>query len=290
MGFVAHSQAGIFTATPPPTVNLLRSSSTSGCKGWCEADRGTHTDSQLCRGSGDLAIQCGGCNFCQSSPSGPTFRDIRGTPWAPKSDPGGCSVPAFGYGMEYRDDAIAVGDLRALGPLMIKTEPEGHRNCGQLYDIQCKNFAGVTGPKISAIVVSTCDVGDYSCGVDMVHSTWKKATKNADCCAVCTVELNKSSIFKNYEDMVCTFRADCGDCQYNPYYASVGLVNTKGKIVVSVSADGQSMRNNDGYNQFWDGNGPYNGNSKFVFTFADGNTHSCKYNELRKPSNVHIWY
>lgn len=178
---------------------------------------------------------------------------------------------------------------------MIKTEPEGHRNCGQLYDIQCKNFAGVTGPKISAVVVSTCDVSSYGCGVDMITSTWNKVTKNADFGeASCTAELNKSSIFKNHEGMVCSFRStdNCGDCQSNLYSTSVGLVNTKGKIVVSVRADGKSMRNNDNYNQFWDGgggNGPYNGNSKFVFTFADGNTRTCLYNELQKPSKVHIW-
>ena len=146
MGFVARSQTGIFTAPPQPEVNLLRSSSTSDCRDFCESDRGTHThtdsqlcgtgfmanlcggcdfcqpkddcqdfcesdrgthtDSQLC-GTGFLSNLCGGCNFCQSSPSGPTFTDIRGTHWADHSDPGGCAVPAFG-GMEYRDDAIAL--------------------------------------------------------------------------------------------------------------------------------------------------------------------------------------
>jgi len=182
MGFVARSQTGIFTAPPQPEVNLLRSSSTSDCRDFCESDRGTHTDSQLCGtgfmanlcggcnfcqpkddcqdfcesdrgthtdsqlcgtgfmanlcggcnfcqpkddcqdfcesdrgthtdsqlcGTGFLSNLCGGCNFCQSSPSGPTFTDIRGTHWADHSDPGGCAVPAFG-GMEYRDDAIAL--------------------------------------------------------------------------------------------------------------------------------------------------------------------------------------
>jgi len=235
--------------------------------------------------------QCSGCNFCQSSPSGPKVTDILGTRWADQSDPGGCALPEID-GLYYRDDAIAVGDMRALRSMMIKTE-QGHRNCGQLYNIQCTNDVGVEGPVLSSVVVGICDVKSGTCGVDMITPTWKVATSGMNPGeASCTVELNKSSIFKNYEDMVCTFRAECGDCQYNPGYASVALLNTKGKVVVSVIADGNPMRHNegtDGYNQFWDGNGPYNGNSEFIFTLDDGNTHSCKYNELRKPRNVHIW-
>ena len=52
------------------------------------------------------------------------------------------------------------------------------------------------------------------------------------------------------------------------------------------------MKNNDQFNQFWDGgcNGHMcEDDSEFVFAFDDGTTHTCKYSEFKKPSDTHIF-
>ena len=227
-------------------------------------------------------------------PTPPLVKDITGTWWADHSDTGGCAMPVFN-GMQYLDDGIAVGDEAALLTLKIKTDDD-KRMCGQVYDITCVNHDGVQGPTVSAVIASTCNVGKGNCGIDMVDETWDKATNNAiHGIATCTAELNKSSMFKDHDDMVCTFAAlngGCGDCQTNLYYTQVGLFNTKGKIVVSAKADGNEMTHNDEYNQFYEGasgKGAYNNKSEFVFTFEDGTTHSCLYGDLQRPQDVNIW-
>ena len=229
-------------------------------------------------------------------PTPPLVTDITGTWWNPgHSDKGGCAMPVFN-GMQYLDDGIAVGDEAALLTLKIKTDDD-KRMCGQVYDITCVNVDGVQGPTVSAVIASTCNAGKENCGIDMVDETWDKATNNAiHGIATCTAELNKSSMFKNHDDMVCTFAAlngGCGDCQTNLWYTQVGVFNTKGKIVVSAKADGNELDHNDLYNQYYQGasgtGGPYNKNSEFVFTFDDGTTHSCLYGDVQRPTDVHIW-
>jgi len=133
--------------------------------------------------------------------------------------------------------------------------------CGQVYDISCVNNDGVQIPVISAVVASTCESGRGSCGIDMVDSTWDAATSGADRDGIvqCTAELSSRSIFTNYDDMFCTLgiadSSHCSDCQSNPNWTMVALMNTDGEIVVSATADGNPMTHNDDYNQYYQGSG-----------------------------------
>ena len=54
------------------------------------------------------------------------------------------------------------------------TDAQGLRQglCGQVLNVDCGHGA------VEAVVVSTCNLGSATCGVDMIGKTWRRATAN----------------------------------------------------------------------------------------------------------------
>lgn len=155
--------------------------------------------------------------------------------------------------------------------------------CGQVLDVDCGN--GV----VSAVVVSTCNLGSPSCGVDLIGKTWRKATNNASPgIADCKVSLtNKNPL--NGSGPVCYHRpnSDIG----NAYFVALGVLNTSGKISASASIGGVSgSRGNDGWFLFYgDGSTLFTDDASVVFKYEDGSSSSFKIGECKNGGQTQIF-
>lgn len=185
---------------------------------------------------------------------------VDGTYWATSSDSGGCQVPTANYVIT---DAIALGQETALGNLVWK-----QGLCGQVLTINCGNG------DVDAIVVSTCNLGSTSCGVDMIAKTWNKATNNASPgVAACTVALSTKNPISGSAP-ICYHRpnSDVG----NAYSVTVSVFNTSGKLPSSAVIAGISgTRGNDDWFQFnSNGQNLFTDTATVTFTYEDGSSDS----------------
>ncbi|XP_055304078.1 uncharacterized protein LOC129569349 [Sitodiplosis mosellana] len=201
--------------------------------------------------------------------------NIRGTFWADRSDAGGCQVPEGNYRIW---DAIALGQESNLGSLIWR-----QGLCGQVLDVDCGN--GV----VPAVVVSTCNLGSGSCGVDMIRKTWDKATGWKPPGVVqCRVSLSRTNPL-NEEENVCYHRpnSDIG----NKYFTIVGMLNTSGRITRSANIDGvEGTRGNDGWFIFNSGGRPlFEDWATLTFIFEDGGSVQRKLSECRNGRNTQIF-
>lgn len=175
------------------------------------------------------------------------------------------------------NDALALGQSGALGSLV------WHNGlCGQVLGVNCG------GSYVEAVVASTCNLGSDSCGVDLVESTWKKATGNKPPGVVsCSVSLVKKNPL-NDDGAVCFYRPNSPTD--NAYYASLGVINTSGRIVRSAKANGIEGKFQFG-SQWLDFNGSgLQGRVPVIFTFEDGSTAEFTLDQCRPGGNVHIWH
>lgn len=183
---------------------------------------------------------------------------VKGTYWATSSDSGGCQMPTGDYVIT---DALALGQSTALGDLAWKSGL-----CGQVLDVDCGY--GV----VQAIVVSTCNLGSTSCGVDMIEKTWNTATNNASPGeTTCSVTLSTTNPLSG-SAMQCFHRpnSDIG----NAYYVILGVHNTGGKITKRATLAGVTgTRGNDGWFMFNSaGQNLFTDNAIVTFEFEDGSS------------------
>jgi len=184
-------------------------------------------------------------------------------------------MPAGNYAI---NEALALGQSGELGNLKWR-----NAMCGQVLGIQCGG-----GQYVEAVVASTCNLGSDSCGVDLVASTWNKATGNQPPgVASCTVNLVSTNPLQD-SGPVCFYRPTSPT--NNQYYASLGVINTSGRLVQSATANGIQGQFESG-SQWFDFNGSgLQGNAPVVFQFEDGSSASFTIGNCRAGGNVHIWY
>ncbi len=184
-------------------------------------------------------------------------------------------MPAANYVVT---DAIALGQETALGDLVWK-----QGLCGQVLTINCGNG------DVDAVVVSTCNLGSDTCGVDMIAKTWNKATNNASPgIADCTVALsNKNPI--SGSGPICYHRpnSDIG----NAYYTILSVLNTGGKLPNGATLAGISgTRDNDDWFMFnSNGQNLFTNDAIVVFTYEDGSSDSFKVSDCLPGGSVQIF-
>lgn len=198
-----------------------------------------------------------------------------GTYWSQSSDSGGCQMPTATYAVT---DAIALGQETALGNLVFRSGL-----CGQVLTINCGNG------DVDAVVVSTCNIGSNTCGVDMIAKTWNTATNNASPgIANCTVVLsNKNPIAGS--GPVCYHRpnSDIG----NAYSVILSVLNTSGKIPSAATiANVSGSRGNDDWFIFDSaGQNLFTNDAIVKFTYEDGSSSSFKISECQSGGSVQIF-
>ena len=185
----------------------------------------------------------------------------KATYWAEQSDPGGCQMPGtINYAIT---DAVALGQATSLGNLAWR-----QGLCGQVLSVDCGN--GV----LNAVVASTCNLGSTSCGVDLIGPTWRKATNNQlPGIAQCQVALTKINPMQSSGSPLCFYRPNSPID--NPYYASLGVFNTNGRIPSSATlGNNQGVKGSgDSYFNFNSGS-PTNSGDTVTFNFEDGSSNS----------------
>lgn len=175
-------------------------------------------------------------------------------------------------------DAVALGQENALGSLKWR-----QGLCGQVLDINCG------GGRVSAVVVSTCNLGSGSCGVDLISKTWSKATGNKPPgVAQCSVRKSRANPMHGGPNQ-CYHRPN-SDLN-NAYYTIVGLMNTNGRVTRSATISGvQGNRGNDGWFMFNSGGRPlFNGGATVEFTFEDGGRVNKRLSECKNGGNTQIF-
>jgi len=205
-----------------------------------------------------------------------TRKNVRGTWWGPQTDRGGCQMPMTQYRYE---DAVALGEWPSLGKTKIS-----HEICGKAVEVNCGH-----GP-VKAIIASSCNQGTPSCGVDMVGRTWKKATNGKiPGISPCTVKLLKQRVMKGKKKR-CFHRPDSDSHQY---YQSVGLFNSRHRIVKSArlaNSDGKWNGGSSGYFDFRYKGVKFTKNSALTFTYMDGSKHKMKLGGCEASfGKVKIW-
>lgn len=171
-----------------------------------------------------------------------------------------------------------MGQESALGDLKWK-----QGLCGQVLEINCG------GDSVQALVVSTCNLGSDSCGVDMIAKTWNKATGTAPPGEVeCTVALTDTNPL-SASGPVCYHRpnSDIG----NHYSTTVGVLNTSGKITSSASIAGISgQRGNDAWFQFDSaGQDLFGDDATVTFTYEDGSTQEFTLGDCKEGGQTQIF-
>lgn len=184
-------------------------------------------------------------------------------------------MPAATYAVT---DAIALGQETALGDLRFRS---GH--CGQVLTIDCGYGA------VDAVVVSTCNLGSDTCGVDMIAKTWNTATNNASPgIADCNVSMSNKNPIAG-KGPICYHRpnSDIG----NAYYVILSVLNTSGKIVSAGTCAGVSgNRGNDNWFMFDSaGKNLFTDDAAVVFTYEDGSSDSFTVGECLPASSVQIF-
>ena len=156
--------------------------------------------------------------------------------------------------------ALALGQATSLGNFVWR-----QGLCGQVVSVDCGN--GV----VNAVVASTCNLGSTSCGVDLIGPTWRKATNNqVSGTAQCQVALTKMNPMQGGSPL-CFYRPNSPTG--NPYYASLGVFNTNGRIPSSATLGTIQGVKDSGDSYFtFNGGSPTNGGTGVQFKFEDGST------------------
>lgn len=181
--------------------------------------------------------------------------------------------------------ALAIGE-KQLGPLVGASI--SNNLCGQVLSVNCGKG------DVKAVVASVCNKGEATCGVDLIRKTWDLATGNENPGeAHCAVELTGDSLISG-DSPKCFFRPS-GEYG-NPYYASVGLFNTHGKLPASATLTHNhnqvsgTFNGDSAYFDFSGHIGPHEGsNTVFTVTFTDGTTFTTPYHKCIKSSMTYIW-
>lgn len=200
---------------------------------------------------------------------------VHGTYWSESSDAGGCQVPTANYVIT---NAIALGQETALGNLAWK-----QGLCGQVLTVNC-GYGDV-----DAVVVSTCNLGSDSCGVDMIGKTWNTATNNASPgIADCTVSLSTKNPIEG-SGPICYHRpnSDIG----NAYYVILSVLNTSGRLPSSGTIAGISGTRGDDDWFIFNSNGQnlFTDDATVVFTYEDGSSDSFKIGECLNGGQPQIF-
>jgi len=207
----------------------------------------------------------------------PSVSGIKGTHWADTSDTGGCSMPEAAYTVQ---GAVALGDAPDMGGLSA-----ANNLCGHVVTVDCG------GTPTVAVVASVCNIGDHSCGVDMITNTWNPATGNAPYGEVtCKLSLTADNALSGSPNQ-CIYRPD-GVAGSSEYSTSVGLFNTGGKLVQSSTLAGipGTYSGNSGYFDFDSQGQPlFVSSAELVTTFTDGSSVTTIYSSCVKPSGAHIF-
>lgn len=204
-----------------------------------------------------------------------TSNQIKATYWAETSDSGGCQVPQGDYRIT---DALALGQQSQLGRLVWR-----QGLCGQVLNIDCGN--GV----IPAVVVSTCNLGSDTCGIDMIGKTWRKATAGkSPGITSCNVSMTKLNPLKGVK-MQCFHRPNSET--NNKYFTILGVLNTSGRVTVNGSiASIQGNRINDGWFMFNANGQPLFDDDVIVtFTFEDGGNVQFQLRDCRDGKSTQIF-
>jgi len=180
---------------------------------------------------------------------------------------GACSLPKADYSVRF---PVALGDIPQLNSL--KFTPD---LCGHIISINCGNGD-------LDIIVTNSNLGG---GLDLYGSTWDRATSfKPPGETKCSAKLQSKSIF-NFEGYRCYHST--GETN-NQYYRSVGLLNTKERIVTGASYGGRPGAHR-GANPYFAFDGFGTGDQKVVFFFKDGGRHEVFLRDCLDGSQKQVW-
>jgi len=194
-------------------------------------------------------------------------------------------MPYTSYAIQH---ALALGDEHNLGGLAIS-----NAMCGQVLEIQCKSTATsnkvYSGPKVKAVVVSSCNIHAHNCGTDLIRKTWDLATTGATPGeADCTVSRTSTNPM-TASGLQCFIRPDHSEGKSNAYFASAGVFNTGGKLVESLYLNGVKG-NPNGISPYYDFHGSgFTNSATLKVEFKDGSTSNIPYANCQVPGQAYIW-
>ena len=136
-------------------------------------------------------------------------------------------------------------------------------------------------------MASTCGQGSKNCGVDMIGPTFRKVSSQPGI-TTCSVTLKRGVYYTSSTTPLCSFRS--GSPFDNPWYASLGLFNTGGRLVKSVATSSGvvTWETGSGYVDVNDPTGKIF-QSSITFTFLDGTTYTTNINDCHKPDSTRIF-
>ena len=173
-------------------------------------------------------------------------------------------------------DALALGQATSLGNLAWR-----QGLCGQVLSVDCGH--GV----VNAVVASTCNLGSTSCGVDLIGSTWRKATANqSPGVTQCNVALTKINPMQGASPL-CFYRPNSET--NNRYYASLGVFNTNGRIPSSATLGNIQGQKDSGDSYFTFSGGPTSTGATAKFVFEDGTSASFPLTSCGSGGSTHIF-
>lgn len=180
---------------------------------------------------------------------------------------GACELPRADYSVR---SPVALGDISSLAHLRFNP-----KLCGQILRVNC-------GPGDLDIIVTNSNLGG---GLDLYASTWSIATGNKPPGVTeCSVQLTERNIF-NFDGYRCYHAT--GETTNN-YYRNVGLLNTKGRLVVNAEFKG-IWGQHRGNNPYWAFDG-FGTNDDFVtFYFENGGTHRVRLGDCASGADKQIW-
>jgi hypothetical protein len=156
--------------------------------------------------------------------------------------------------------------------------------CGQVVSITCTG-----GPAaFPAVIVSTCNLGSTSCGIDMIGRTWSKATGGASPGETsCEVSLSKKNPL-TVSGPVCFHRTGSSTDEYSRI---LGIMNTEGEISASATLAGKTgTRFNGNWFEFNAGGSKlFVPSAEVVFTYESGNTAKFMLSECKDLGPVKIF-
>ncbi|CAF0901964.1 unnamed protein product [Brachionus calyciflorus] len=165
--------------------------------------------------SNDLTSMCGIVE------GNPLVNDVHTLKHVYINDEGACLLPAESYAIKY---PIALGNRETLDYLKFRPQL-----CGHVLEIDC----GLG--KFDAVIMNS----NFGGGLELYESLWEAAVPKRNKKmneARCNVTLSKKNPFTS-TDYKCYHGTDQTD---NVYFRSLGLFNTRGKVVVAAQMNGRN--------------------------------------------------
>ena len=183
---------------------------------------------------------------------------------------GACELPPSNYAVSH---PLALGTIYSLVHLRFTPDL-----CVHILEIAC-------GHAVLSVIVMNSNIGG---GLDLYKSSWSQLTNNQPPGqAWCSVQLSDRNAF-NFDGPRCFYKpgTDFG----NAYYHNVGLLNTKGRLVVRATIDNRPGEHRGDNPYFAFDFGPIYDNKEVVFTYDDGNTETVYLRDCEYQQNNKLWF